>query len=471
MTSPTTNYLNAVWGSSASDVFAVGYDTIVHYDGSAWTTLPPPNPTPGNRELTSVWGSSGNDVFAVRGSDILHYNGSTWEKVYDADHFLYAVWGSSASDVFAVGLYGTILHYNGNGWSAMASPTTNTLQCIWGTSGSNIYAGGDDAILHYNGTSWAPMSYPGSFFWLNSIWGTSGGQVYAVGIGGIFSYGVGITTSTSSTTSTIPGGTTTTTPGGTTTISVTTTVTGSTTTSASISSTTIPSTSTTTIIEPVLKADFVRDKASGAPPLVVKFTDMSSGNITSYLWDFGDKVTSTERNPSHTYLSEGTYTVSLRVEGDGKADDEVKSGYITVKYNSPTTTTVPAFCPFNSYVGNYEDKETIRMFRDNISNTPSGLLLISLYYKNISEISQILINNYELRNCFQQLVIDKTWIAKQLVIGQKAVISRDMVNEFIDFLNKIKKHGSPSLQSDIDLVASILDNDSLQKEVGIITIR
>jgi hypothetical protein len=36
MTSGTTNDLNGVWGSSSSDVFAVGYNgTILHYDGSS----------------------------------------------------------------------------------------------------------------------------------------------------------------------------------------------------------------------------------------------------------------------------------------------------------------------------------------------------------------------------------------------------------------------------------------------------
>jgi hypothetical protein len=59
------------------------------------------------------------------------------------------------------------------------------------------------------------------------------------------------------------------------------------------------------------------------------------------LWDFGDRTTSTERNPTHTYLSEGIYTVSLRVQGNGKPDDEVKTGYIQVTHNSTNTTTTP----------------------------------------------------------------------------------------------------------------------------------
>jgi hypothetical protein len=62
--------------------------------------------------LDGVWGSSGSDVFAV-GEDgtILHYDGSSWSSMSSGTgEWLYGVWGSSGSDVFAVGDSGTILH-------------------------------------------------------------------------------------------------------------------------------------------------------------------------------------------------------------------------------------------------------------------------------------------------------------------------------------------------------------------------
>ena len=55
---------------------------------------------------------------------------------------------------------------------------------------------------------------------------------------------------------------------------------------------------------------------------IVAFKDLSRGNITSWLWEFGDGTTSKEQNPVHQYKEKpGYYTTTiLTVEGpDGKA--------------------------------------------------------------------------------------------------------------------------------------------------------
>jgi len=50
------------------------------------------------------------------------------------------------------------------------------------------------------------------------------------------------------------------------------------------------------------------------------FTDGSTGEITSWDWDFGDSNTSTSENPSHTFADPGGYTVTLTVTGPGGSD-------------------------------------------------------------------------------------------------------------------------------------------------------
>jgi PKD repeat protein len=61
----------------------------------------------------------------------------------------------------------------------------------------------------------------------------------------------------------------------------------------------------------------------------VTFTDLSTGDITDWEWDFGDGTPhSFVQNPVHTYDNEGYYTVSLTVTGPGGSDTETKNDYI-----------------------------------------------------------------------------------------------------------------------------------------------
>lgn len=51
--------------------------------------------------------------------------------------------------------------------------------------------------------------------------------------------------------------------------------------------------------------------------LTVLFTDTSTGNPTSWQWDFGDGTFDTRQHPQHVYAGAGTYTVTLTVRGAG----------------------------------------------------------------------------------------------------------------------------------------------------------
>ncbi len=77
-------------------------------------------------------------------------------------------------------------------------------------------------------------------------------------------------------------------------------------------------------------ADFYGTPTSGDAPLTVDFFDQSTGDVTSWDWDFGDGGTSTAQNPTYEYANEGDYTVSLTVTGPCGSDVEVKTGYIHV---------------------------------------------------------------------------------------------------------------------------------------------
>ncbi|MDZ7304357.1 MAG: phytase [candidate division KSB1 bacterium] len=108
-----------------------------------------------------------------------------------------------------------------------------------------------------------------------------------------------------------------------------------------------------TVIDAVT-AEFTENNTSGCAPLHVQFTDQSSGPVKSWLWDFGDGVTSTVKNPSHTYMTAGVYTVTLTVaNAAGSRSTKTKTNLIslgvipTVKFAaSPTVGNAPLTVAF-----------------------------------------------------------------------------------------------------------------------------
>lgn len=68
--------------------------------------------------------------------------------------------------------------------------------------------------------------------------------------------------------------------------------------------------------QPLPIADFSISVASDAVPAKVKLTNLSSGAIT-YSWNFGNGETSIYENPEYTYMSPGTYEVTLSVTNGG----------------------------------------------------------------------------------------------------------------------------------------------------------
>ena len=66
----------------------------------------------------------------------------------------------------------------------------------------------------------------------------------------------------------------------------------------------------------------------------IQFWDISQGDISAWLWDFGDGTTSTNQYPSHTYASQGSYEVCLTVgNSSGTCSDNYCTEVITGSNN------------------------------------------------------------------------------------------------------------------------------------------
>ncbi|MBU0488396.1 MAG: PKD domain-containing protein [Bacteroidetes bacterium] len=83
-----------------------------------------------------------------------------------------------------------------------------------------------------------------------------------------------------------------------------------------------------------ISAIFSATPVSGCAPLVVSFSNTSSGNFTSCTWRLGNGNTSYLTNPQASYLTPGTYTVTLIVTDGANTDSLTIPDFITV-FRSP----------------------------------------------------------------------------------------------------------------------------------------
>lgn len=92
-------------------------------------------------------------------------------------------------------------------------------------------------------------------------------------------------------------------------------------------------TTATVSVDPLPVANFSADPLIGCDPTTVHFTDLSTGNISIWDWEFGDGDISGLQHPSHTYTS-GIYNVTLTVTTvAGCQSSLTMSNYVTISPN------------------------------------------------------------------------------------------------------------------------------------------
>ena len=109
-----------VYAASDSDIFAVGRNSY-RFQGDDVRNAGQWRPISIMREAFDAWGSSASNVYAVgigdltTGGQISHYDGNgtnTWTKVFEVGLFrLNSIWGASEADIFVVGNGGVVLRY------------------------------------------------------------------------------------------------------------------------------------------------------------------------------------------------------------------------------------------------------------------------------------------------------------------------------------------------------------------------
>ncbi|MBN1205570.1 MAG: hypothetical protein JXB05_11680 [Myxococcaceae bacterium] len=216
--SNTCQELYGVWGSSGTDVWAVGAGgTILHWDGEEWT----PFSSPTDRDLRAISGSGPDNIFAVGGREgdplptIVQWDGTVWKparwsesaredgpdwghtrgtpRVLRAVH----VWpqGAYANGIMQGGLRGGRVEWNGSEWRAYGFYMGNMVNGIGGFGDYVVWeVGPGGQIVRREGTaSWnentgspRPVNTTTELF---GVWAATPEDVWTVGEQPFFSDG------------------------------------------------------------------------------------------------------------------------------------------------------------------------------------------------------------------------------------------------------------------------------------------
>jgi PKD repeat protein len=95
------------------------------------------------------------------------------------------------------------------------------------------------------------------------------------------------------------------------------------------------------ILIPAPVASFTGTPLSGTTPMVVNFSDTTTGAPLSWSWDFGDGTNSTVQNAYHYYPYAGTYGVALTASNGTGGNTLTRASYVSVTGTAPAALTLP----------------------------------------------------------------------------------------------------------------------------------
>ena len=212
--------MSGIWGTDENNIWVVGHSDetkyqVWHWDGENWENrylLFPGHPY----SLNAIYGFSESDIWAV-GTDIqnypdirhrdfiIHYDGLSWSFVEGIDApMTISLWGTNSTNLFVGCDSGLILHFNGSECKEQKTGTISRIYSIQGFSPDQVFASGYhldykspiDTLFYYffefNGSKWRvvdsfidyPFAPPQRFGYI--LWASPEGNLYSVGEDGLY---------------------------------------------------------------------------------------------------------------------------------------------------------------------------------------------------------------------------------------------------------------------------------------------
>lgn len=178
MSSGTTNTLFGVWAASSSNVWAVGTGgTILRFNGTAWSAVTGVTTS----DLAAVWGSSANDVWIAAAGSVLHWNGTTFSTSTSFAGSATSISGTGPSDVWVTGENTMVHHFTGT-WLPAINPGigTNTFFAVLAVAAGDAWvtdSSSNKETVHFTAGHWVAVKtfsevFEGlTAFAANDIWG------------------------------------------------------------------------------------------------------------------------------------------------------------------------------------------------------------------------------------------------------------------------------------------------------------
>jgi hypothetical protein len=184
--SPTTSDLFLVHGSAPGDAWAIGADgVILRLQGQTWSVFDQPS----GSNWSGLFARAPEDAWLVGsdgvGSVVKHWDGAAWSKASVPAGDYKSVWASGPNDLFLLDYFSTLQHWDGTSLTPQTLSHVGMVDAVWATGPDDVWACGSYnytiGFEHWDGKTWTLAPGDEDVDLCKSLWGNASDGMFALG--------------------------------------------------------------------------------------------------------------------------------------------------------------------------------------------------------------------------------------------------------------------------------------------------